>query len=414
MKIERRELLKTALASSVLIAAPTALRAQQSPFKIGLLTVKTGPLAYPGIQCIHGITTFLKQKNYVFADRKIELIIADTGGNPAAALTKAQELVERDKVNLLLGPVAAAELLAITDYVRKQKVPLIALAAAEDVTQRHANPFIVRASATSGQCMHPLADYAAKTLKFRRAATIAEDWAFGYEQMGAFQRVFEGDGGKVVTKLWTPVHTVDFTPYVAQIANVDCVVNGFAGSNPLTFMRTYANLGAKAKFPLLGGWTALDDAALHLVGEDAVGVITASWYSSEYDSPINKQFVADMQKTYHVMPGVASACMYIAGQCAEAVIQKLGGQAFDGERFAKELHLISLSDSPRGPFRFDHLGNITGTVFIRKCERKNGQMVNTIIKTYPNVSQFWTYDEKWFLAQPVYSRDYPPAKYLGQ
>ena len=128
-----------------------------------------------------------------------------------------------------------------------------------------------------------LGDYAAKELKYKRAATVAEDWAFGYEQMGAFQRVFEEDGGKVVKKLWAPFITPDFTPYIAQIQNVDCVVNGFAGSNPIRFMRAFADLGAKAKFPLLAGWTAMDDAALRTLGNEAVGVVSASWYSADYD-----------------------------------------------------------------------------------------------------------------------------------
>ena len=87
-----------------------------------------------------GIATFLKEKNNTLAGRKIEFISADTGGNPAGARTKAQELIERDKVNVILGPLAAFELLAITDYVRDNATPLISLAAAEDVTQRKANP----------------------------------------------------------------------------------------------------------------------------------------------------------------------------------------------------------------------------------------------------------------------------------
>lgn len=410
--MNRRTVLRGMLASTGLVATPAVLRAQTVPFRIGLLTVKTGPLAYPGIQCEQGITTFIKQKNNMLAGRKVELISADTGGNPALAKTKVQELVEREKVNVILGPVAAAELLAITDYVRNQKIPLIALAAAEDVTQRNANPFVIRASASSGQCCHILGDYAAKELKYKRAATVAEDWAFGYEQMAAFQRVFEDDGGKVVKKLWAPFQTPDYTPYIAQIQNVDCVVNGFAGANPIKFMRAYAELGAKAKFPLLAGWTAMDDAALRSLGDEAVGVVSASWYSADYASPINKQFVADMRKNYNVLPGVAAACMYIAGQCVEAALQQLDGKAVDGKTLAEALHTVSIADSPRGTFRFDHLGNVIGAVFIRKCDRKAGQLVNTVIKTYPDVSQFWKYDEKAFLAQPVYSRDYPPAMNL--
>ena len=408
IKLNRRTFLAGTAAATIGMPAI----AQGAPFKIGLLTVKTGPLAQGGIQMEQGISVFLKQKNNTLAGRKIEFISADTGGNPAGAKTKAQELIERDKVNVILGPLAAFEMLAITDYVRDNTTPLISLAAAEDVTQRKANPYVIRPSATSAQCCQPMGDYAAKELKYKRAATISEDFAFGYEQMAGFQRVFEDNGGKVVKKLWPPLVTPDYTPYIAQIGDVDCVFNGFAGSNPVKFMRSYADLGLKAKVPLLSGWTAMDDALLKSLGDEAVGVISASWYSADGQSASNKQFVADMQKDYQVLPGGYSAGMYIAGQCVEAAIHKLDGKADDRKAFAEALHQVSLTDTPRGPAQFDHFGNVVGDVFIRKCERKDGKLVNTIIKTYPKVSQFWTYDEKAFLANPVYSRDYPPAKNL--
>jgi branched-chain amino acid transport system substrate-binding protein len=391
---------------------PMPAIAQGAPFKIGLLTVKTGPLAQGGIQMEQGIVTLLKEKNYTLAGRKVELLVADTGGNPAGARTKAQEVIERDKVNVILGPLAAFELLAITDYVRDNATPLISLAAAEDVTQRRANPFVIRPSATSAQCCHAMGDYAAKELKFRRAATISEDFAFGYEQMAGFLRVFEDNGGKVVKKLWPPLVTPDYTPFIAQIGNVDCVFNGFAGSNPVKFMRSYADLGLKAKTPLLAGWTAMDDALLRSLGDEAVGVISAAFYSADFGSDSNKRFVAAMQKDYNVLPGGYSAGMYVAGQCVEAAIQALGGKADDRKAFADALHKVSLTDTPRGAVKFDQYGNVVGDVFIRRCERKGGNLVNTVIKTYPNVSQFWTYNEKEFLANPVYARDYPPAKNL--
>src|SRR5690349_22161906 len=270
MTVKRRTVLKGMLAagaSSVAVKMP-AVHAQNAPFKIGLMTVKTGPLAQGGIQMEQGILTLLKEKSNTLAGRKVELLVADTGGNPAGAKTKAQELIERDKVDVILGPLAAFELLAITDYVRDNATPLISLAAAEDVTQRKANPFVIRPSATSAQCMHPLGDYAAKELKYKRAATISEDFAFGYEQMAGFLRAFEDGGGKVVKKLWPPLVTPDYTPYIAQLGNVDCVVNGFAGSNPVKFMRAYADLGMK-RIPLLGGWTAMDDALPRSLGDEA-------------------------------------------------------------------------------------------------------------------------------------------------
>ena len=413
-KLNRRTFLAGTAAGTAAAALPfpAPAIAQAAPFKIGLLTVKTGPLAQGGIQMEQGIAALLKEKGNTLAGRKVELLVADTGGNPAGAKTKAQEVIERDKVNVILGPLAAFELLAITDYVRDNATPLISLAAAEDVTQRKANPFVIRPSATSAQCCHAMGDYATKDLNYKRAATISEDFAFGYEQMAGFQRVFEDNGGKVVKKLWPPLVTPDYTPFIAQIKDVDCVFNGFAGSNPVKFMRAYADLGLKARIPLLAGWTAMDDALLRSLGDEAVGVHSAAFYSAAFGSESNKRFVAAMAKDYNVLPGGYSAGMYVAGQCVEAAIQALGGNTDDRKAFADALHKVVLTDTPRGPIRFDQYGNVIGDVFIRKCERKDGQLVNTVVKTYPNVSQFWTYEEKAFLANPVYGRDFPPAKNL--
>jgi branched-chain amino acid transport system substrate-binding protein len=413
MAMHRRKVLKGLAGAGIgLSALKVPMVMAQAPFKIGLLTVKTGPLAQGGIQMEQGILTLLKERNNTLAGRKIELISADTGGNPAGAKTKAQEVVERDRVNVILGPLAAFELLAITDYVKQQETPLLSLAAAEDVTQRTPNPWIMRPSATSGQASHAMGDYAAKEMKLKRVATISEDFAFGHEQMAAFQRVFEDAGGKIVKKIWPPLVTPDYTPFIAQIGNADGVFNGFAGSNPVKFMRSYADLGLKARIPLTAGWTAMDDALLKSLGDEAIGVISAHWYSADYGSESNKRFVADMLKNYDNLPGGYSAGMYIAGQCVEAAIEKAGSKAGDKKAFMDALRTVTLTDTPRGAVKFDHLGNVVGDIFIRKCERKNGKLVNTVIKTYPNVSQFWTYDEKAFLANPVYSRDYPPAKNL--
>jgi len=401
--ITRRSfLVGTALAT----AAPAF--AQPKPVKIGLLTVKTGPLAQGGIQMEQGITRFLKDRNYALAGRKAELVVADTGGNPAGTKTKTQELVERDNVDLIVGPLAAFELLAITDYAAQAKMPILSLAAAEDMTQRRPNPYFVRASATSAQSLHPLADYALKDLKFKRVMTVTEDFAFGHEQMGGFHRVFEDGGGRVVKKLWPPLVTPDYTPYLAQISGVDAVVQGFAGSNPLKFLKQYRDQGLK--LPVLSGSVGCDDALLKSFGEEAIGVISCSPYSADLDTPSNKRLVEGMVRDHGNVPGLYAAGLYVSGMVAEAALEKTGGRTDDRETLIRALRAVALTDSPRGPFRFDHLGNVVGNFYIRRCEKKGDRLVNTIIKTYPNVSQFWTYDEKWFLAQPVYARDYPPLK----
>jgi branched-chain amino acid transport system substrate-binding protein len=387
---------------------PMPAIAQNKPVKIGLLTVKTGPLAQGGIQMEQGTNLFLKDRNSTMAGRKVELVIGDTGGNPAGTKTKAQELIERDGVDMIFGPLAAFELLAITDYVAAQKVPILSLAAAEDMTQRKPNPYFVRASATSAQNMHPLADYAAKELKYKTAITISEDFAFGYEQMGGFQRVFEDDGGKIVKKLWPPIVTPDYSPYLAQLSGVDVVVQGFAGSNPLKFMKQYKDAGLT--LPMLGGGPACDDALLKSFGDEAIGLITATAYTSDLDSAVNKKFVEGMVRDTGNTPGLYAAGMYIDGMIAEAALEKTGGKTDDRDKLIEALRAVSLTDSPRGPFHFDHFGNVIGNIYIRRCEKKDGKLVNTTIKTYPDVSQFWTYEEKSFLSQPVYSRDYPPLK----
>jgi len=147
----RRKFLAGTAAVASTAAFPMPSIAQSAPVKIGLLTVKTGPLASGGIQMEQGIVTFLKQKNYMLAGRKVDFISTDTGGNPAGAKTKAQELVEKDKVDVIMGPLAAFEMLAITDYIAQAKIPLMSLAGAEDMTQRKPNPYFIRASATSSQ-----------------------------------------------------------------------------------------------------------------------------------------------------------------------------------------------------------------------------------------------------------------------
>jgi branched-chain amino acid transport system substrate-binding protein len=403
--LKRRTFLAGTAAAATL---PMPAIAQGAPVRIGLLTVKTGPLAQGGIQMEQGVNLFLKDRNNMIAGRKVELIVGDTGGNPAGTKTKAQELIERDNVDMIFGPLAAFELLAITDYVAAHKTPILSLAAAEDMSQRKPNPYFVRASGTSAQNMHPLADYAAKELKYKSVITVSEDFAFGYEQMGGFQRVFEDTGGRVVKKLWPPIVTPDYTPYLAQLTGVDAVVQGFAGSNPLKFMKQFKDAGLK--LPVLGGGTAGDDALLKSFGDEAVGLITASAYTSDLDTPVNKQFIAGMVRDTGAIPGLYAAGLYINGMVAEAALKATGGNTEDKDAFIKALRAVSLEDSPRGAFHFDHFGNVVGTVYIRRLERKDGKLVQTTIKTYPNVSQFWTFDEKWFLEQPVYSRDYPPLK----
>ena len=404
-----------AMAALAAVGATTDALAQGEPLRLGLLTVKTGPLAAGGIQMEQGLNLCLKERGGALAGRNVELTVADTGGNPAGAKTKSQELIERDKVDVVLGPLAAFEVYAIDDYIRQAQIPALPVAAAEDITQRKANPWMVRVLGTSSQDSHAMADYAAKVLHYQRIITIADDFAYGHETTAGFLRVFEDNGGKIVKKLWPPLNTADYTPYLAQIAetkDLDAVFMGFAGSNPVRFIKQFAEYGLKQKVALLGNGTAADAPILRFLGEEAVGILAAETYSTTYDSPQNKRFLDGMRRDYQVDPGLYSLATYLGCQLLDSALQQTKGGAGDRSALVKAIREVSLSDSPRGPLRIDEYGNAVGNSFIRKIELDQGKLVDRIVKVYPAVSQFWTYDPKWFLAQPVYSRDYPPAKNL--
>ncbi len=413
-KVTRRKFMAATAAGAALATFrfPTPAIAQAAPFKLGLLTVKTGPLAQGGIQMEQGVLTWLKEHDNKMAGRKVEFFSADTGGKPAGTKTKAQELVERDKVDVILGPLAAFELLAITDYIREHKTPTLSLAGADDLTQRRPNPFFLRPSAASSQAMHVMGHYAAKEMGKKKAITIDYDFAFGYEQEGGFQAAFEKDGGCVANKLWVPLGTPDYTPYLAQMTGNDVLCQGFAGSGPLAFMKQYADFGQKT--PVVTGETGGDDALLHAFGDEAVGMMSSCPYTLDLETDANKRFAKAMFKDFNVVPGFYAAGLYINCQVVEAGLKAAGGSTEDKEKFMAALKAVKLKDTPRGPISFDHLGNVVGNFYVRRIEKaKNDyglKLWNKTVKTYDNVSQFWTWPEKEFLAHPVYSRNYPPLK----
>jgi branched-chain amino acid transport system substrate-binding protein len=414
MSYTRRRFLQTAGAAVGVSALPfsTSTHAQSSPIRVGLVTVKTGPLASGGIDMERGLQQFLKGRNNMLAGRKVELLVADTGGVPAQARTKIQELVERDKIHVMIGPLDAASALAADDYIRQQKLLTLSVAAAEDMTQRKPNPWFTRGTSTSSQCSQPMADYAYKKLGYRRMVTIADDIAYGHEMCAGFQRVFEDLGGKVIQKQFPPLTVPDYGTYIAELkTNVDAIFLGFAGSNGFRYLRQFNEYGLTGKVTPIGGMTALDEAVLRNMGSEAVGIHTACWYSAELDNPINQKFAAEFRKQWKYDPGFYAAATYVEGAVLEATLKAINAQIENKEAFMKAVRSLKV-DTARGPVRFDQYGNVIGNVYIRRVTRKEGRLVNSVVFTYPEVSQFWTYKPEAFLKNPVYSRDWPPAKNL--
>jgi branched-chain amino acid transport system substrate-binding protein len=414
MAFTRRRFIQAAggTLSASALGFPAMALAQGASIRVGLMTVKTGPLASGGNDMERALVQFLRERNNTLAGRKVELFVGDSGGVPAQSRTKTQELVERDKIQVMIGPLDAASALAADDYIRQQQLPTLSVAAAEDLTQRNPNPWFVRGTSTSSQSAHALADYCAKTLKYKRMAVIADDIAYGQEMCAGFQRVFEDAGGKIVQKTFPPLTVPDYATYLAQLkTNIDGIFLGFAGSNGFRWYKQFNEYGLKGKIAVVGGMTAFDEAVLRNMGDEALGIITACWYSAELDNPINKKFAAAFRSEWKYDPGFYAAATYVEAGVLEAALESIKGKIEDKQAFMKALRGIK-TDTARGPVAFDEYGNIVGNVYIRKVERKEGRLVNSVIYTYPNVSQFWTYDPKEFLKNPVYSRDWPPAKNL--
>src|SRR6476620_2686535 len=402
--MSRRTLLKAGAAISML-HVPQVFAQSPEPLKIGFLTVLTGPLAAGGKQQEEGAALFLKERNGMIGGRKVELITQDTSGSPALAKSKTQELVELHKVPVMIGPLATNEALAIDGYVRETKVPLITTtsAATVDLKSHAVNPWVLHAFGTAPQVTYPLGDYAAKTLGYKKIAIVAEDFTYGHE----------GAGSKIVQKLWPPLTAPESAPYLAAITNdVDAIYMGFAGSNPLRFLKQYSEFGLKGKVAVLGNTTSTDEGILRVMGDEGVGVITGGWYAAGLDTPDNKKFVAGINEAYKHEPGFYTAGPYTALLIIEEALKTTGGKTADAAAFLKAMQDIRLTHGPIGPVRLDEYGTPVLDIHIRKVERVNGKLTNTIVKTYPQVSQFWTFDPKQFIQQPVFSRDFPPSKYL--
>ena len=414
LAISRRTLLVGGAALSM-VRSRQAFSQTSEPLKIGFLTVNTGPLAAGGKQQVEGAAFYLKERDGMIAGRKVELITQDTAGNPALARTKTQELVERYKVPVIIGPLATNEALAIDSYVRDAKVPLITTtsAATVDLKSHAVNPWVLHAFGTAPQVTYPLGDYAAKTLGYKRIAIVAEDFTYGHEGAGGFQLAFEAAGGKIVQKLWPPLNTPDYAPYLAQIKpDVDGIYMGFAGSNPVRLLKQFEDYGLKGKIAVLGNTTSTDEGILKVMGEEAVDTFTAGWYAAGLDTADNKKFVAGLNAEYQHDPGFYTAGPYTALLLIEEALKATRGNTDDVVAFLKAMRDVRLTHGPIGPVRLDEFGTPVLDIYIRKVVRVNGKLANTILKTYPQVSQFWTYDPARFIAQPTFSRDYPPSKNL--
>jgi branched-chain amino acid transport system substrate-binding protein len=398
----------------VLIALlPMPAEAQKGPIKVGFMSSLTGPLSPNGKDMLNSLELFLDEEGGRLAGRAVKLVTEDDAGNPATGLTKLRGMAEGQGIQILIGPLSAAVGYAIRDYIDGKKLPAIfPIVSGEDITQRKRTPYIVRVGWSSAQPSHPFGKWVYDNLKYRRIAMIGYDFAFGWEVAAGFHRTFEESGGQIVQKLWPPLGTTDFGPYIAQLTrDVDAVYAVFSGADALRFAKQYEDAGLKARLPLIGGGTFTDEHVLRTMGDEVLGVITALHYSAALTNSANRKFAQAYEGKFKQIPSYYSEGTYVAGLQLKRALEVIGGEAENVEQLVVALRKIELSDTPRGPIRFDEYGNPIQNIYVRKVERVGGKLQNTVIYTFPNVSQFWTYKPEEYLKNPVYSRDYPPCKH---
>jgi len=395
-----------------ILIIPGLAFAQKEPIKIGFLAPITGPYAQIGKDMVDGANLYLEKTGNKLGSQKIELLVEDMEGQPATSLNKARKLVELNRIAILTGEAFANAGYALQPYVDSKKMPtLFPVVASDDLTQRKRGKWIVRTSWNASQSTHPFGEYAYKVLGYRKIAAFGFDYAFGWELQGGFQKTFEELGGRIVQKLWCPVTTQDFSPYLPQISKeADAVLVLLSGRLAIVLVKQYQEYGLKAKMPLLGAGTLTDESVLPSMGDEALGIITALHYSAALDTPVNKEFVKLYREKIGKVPSYYSEACYTGMRWIDQAIASLKGDVKTPEKVLKALQSVQLADTPRGPMKIDSYGNPIQNIYIRKVERVGGELQNTVISTYPNVSQFWKYNPEEFLKQPVYSRDYPPLK----
>ena len=384
----------------------------KEPIKIGMTSTISGAFAQNGKDMVDGTTLALEELGYQMAGRKVQLLVEDDESIPGTVLTKIRKLVELNEVDMLVGTGLSAATFAVVPYVESQKmIWLTPVIATDDLSQRRRSPWVARCGWTHSGPMHALADYAYNVLGYRKIAMISMDYIFGWESAGGFQRVFEELGGKVVQKLWCPISTQDFSPYLGQInKDVDAVWSIMAGRLSLVLMRQYQEYGMRGKIPLIGQGTLTDEGILPSAGDEALGVITGLHYSSAIDNPVNKAFVKKYRAKFGKVPSYYSETSYVGIGVVNQAVTSLKGDVSNRQKVMQAIRSVSLKDAPRGPVQMDSYGSPIENMYIRKVERVGGELQNTVIYTYPNVSQFWKYKPEEYLKQPVYSRDYPPVK----
>jgi branched-chain amino acid transport system substrate-binding protein len=369
--------------------------------KIGILLPLSGNFAENGQQTLTGLKMYFDEVGNMAAGHKIELISEDTQGKPDVAVTKARKLVERDEVQVLTGIVSSGVALAVNDYSRENKVPLVFSgdAGADELTMPGPllNPYVIRVTQNGRTVAAAAADWAYHK-GWRKVVTIGSDYAGGVDTNYSFAQAFCKLGGKITQENWPPIGTADFGPY---LTNLDRTVDGVEifepGADGLRLGKQYSEFGLKDKLPVMDVYgTVVYEPNQAQLGDAVVGMYSSLFYTPMLKTPENERFVAEFRKRMNGnMPSNEGPNGYVGAHAIVDAIKAVNGDLKDTMKFMAALKSVKFS-SPKGDISLDKYGQVIQTMIIREAQKVDGKIGNVPIATYPNVDQFWPFTEAEF------------------
>ncbi|WP_269498501.1 ABC transporter substrate-binding protein [Castellaniella sp. S9] len=347
--------------------------------KIGVVIPMSGPFASHGKQMTNGLNLFLAQNGDTVAGRKVKLIIKDdTGVAPAVAKRQAQELLIKDKVDILAGFTLTPNAFSVAPLATEAKVPMVILnAATSSITEK--SPNIVRVSMTLPQVTAPMAQWAYDN-GIKNIYTLVADYGPGHDAEKQFKKTFTELGGTIVGEVRTPVKNPDFAPYLQRIKDLKpeavflFVPNGEQG---VALAKGYKERGLEeAGIKALATGDVTDEDVIDAMGDAAIGMINSFHYSQVHESPENKAFTEAYAKAYpNDRPNFMAVAAYDGMHMIYQALEQTKGDA-SADAFMAAVKGMKWM-SPRGPVQIDpDTRDIIQDVYIRKVERVDGVLQN--------------------------------------
>jgi branched-chain amino acid transport system substrate-binding protein len=379
-------LIKTVLAALAAGIVTIGAAAAQSSVKIGLILPMTGQQQSTGKQIAAAARLYLQQNGDTVAGKKIELIVKDDGAVPDNSKRLAQELIVNDKVNVVAGFGVTPAALSVAPLATEAKVPEVVMAAGTSIiTER--SPYIVRTSFTLPQSATVIADWAVQN-GIRKVVTMVSDYAPGVDAETSFKTRFTAKGGQIIEGIRFPMANPDIAPFLqsAGDAKPDAVFVFVPSGQGATFVKQFIERGLdKAGVKIIGPGDVTDDDLLNGMGDQVIGTVTAHLYSADHDSPANKAFVAAFKKANNgLRPNFMAVGGYDGMHLICEALKKTGGDA-NGDKLIAAMKGMAW-ESPRGPISIDpDTRDIVQNIYIRKVEKKNGELYNVEFATFAAV-----------------------------